>query len=463
VNDSYYPDRNARSGGRWSTPSLMGYLLRLSATERAAAHIAAGWIPKVAAIDAKLNLAAFFEQSMTRAIALRRQALSHLERDDSAFQVRPAWIEPLRELDASAIADRVAEQLTGGLCVFLLARYRELLSCLDPLLDARTISAVRSAIDSLSGAAASADGNGAAESFGIALEKAWADDGGPLAALDLAIWPPLDRVAVPARPAERPRPEPGARGHMRTMSRLEPEDISAELNDNVMAELSAMELLARCSYEHPDLPWTSHMALAAHVADEARHAAIFRRLLAGGGFSEATLPQHAANYEFGYSFPECEPGSKRELIWRLLIMCTVLEALAVDKLPVEIATRDVLGQTDFARALDYVSIDELFHTENGLRLTRQLCEKYCFDPMLERELVHGRFFGRQRNVRAVYLAADRARAEREIAILEGPDPDGIPFESRTEVELRRRASFTDEECEQVDRWGYNARSASPPS
>jgi hypothetical protein len=138
----------------------------------------------------------------------------------------------------------------------------------------------------------------------------------------------------------------------------------------------------------------------------------------------------------------------------------VLEALAVDKLPTEIASRDVLGQTDFARALDYVSIDELFHTENGLRLTRQLCEKYRFDPMLERELVHGRFFGRQRNVRAVYLAADPERAEREIAILEGPDPDGIPFESRTEVELRRRASFTEEECEQVSRWGYNPRSTS---
>ncbi len=463
MNDSYYPDRNARSGGRWSTPSLMDDLLRLSITERAAAHIAAGWIPKIASIDAKLNLASFFEQSMARAIALRRQALSHLERDDRALQVRLAWIEPLRELDASGISDRIVEELAKGLRDFLLPRYRELCSRLDPLLDARTIAALGSAIDGLSSGIVSADGNCVAEPLSIALQKAWAYDSGPLAPLDLSLWPPVDRVAVPARPAGRLRPEAGARGHMRTMSRREPADISAELNDNVMAELSAMELLARCSYEHPDLPWASHMALASHVADEARHAAIFRRLLADGGFSEANLPQHAANYQFAYSFPECEPGSKHELIWRLLIMCTVLEALAVDKLPVEIATRDVLGQTDFARALDYISVDELFHTENGLRLTRQLCEKYRFDPMLERELVHGRFFGRQRNVRAVYLAADRARAEREIAILEGPDPDGIPFESRTEVELRRRASFTDEECEQVDRWGYNARSASSPS
>ncbi|MEI9930845.1 MAG: hypothetical protein WDM89_09925 [Rhizomicrobium sp.] len=79
--------------------------------------------------------------------------------------------------------------------------------------------------------------------------------------------------------------------------------------------------------------------------------------------------------------------------------------------------------------------------------------------MLERELVHGRFFGRQRKIRAEYLAADPERAAWEIAILEAPDPDGLTFESRTEVELRRRASFTEEECAQVDRWGYNPLSA----
>jgi hypothetical protein len=173
------------------------------------------------------------------------------------------------------------------------------------------------------------------------------------------------------------------------------------------------------------------------------------------GIDEHQLSQHGANYQYGYEYPECEPDSTRELVWRLLILSTVLEALAIDKLPVEIAGRDCVRQVDFARALDYIAADELFHAENGLRLSRRLCEELGLDPILERERVHGRFFGRQRDIRIEYLEADPARAAAEIAILEAPDPDGVPSASRTEVELRLRSSFTLDECDQVERWGYN--------
>jgi uncharacterized ferritin-like protein (DUF455 family) len=195
--------------------------------------------------------------------------------------------------------------------------------------------------------------------------------------------------------------------------------------------------------------------MASHVADEARHAAIFRQMMVANGIDEAQLPQHGANYEYGYEFPECSVGGTRELVWRLLLLSTVLEALAIDKLPVEIGGRDLVGQCDFARALDYIAADELFHVENGLRLTRALCRELNLDPILERERVHGRFFGRQRDVRLAYLDEDPRRAAAEIAILQAPDPDGVPYQSQTEVELRMRASFTLEECEQVERWKYN--------
>jgi hypothetical protein len=143
------------------------------------------------------------------------------------------------------------------------------------------------------------------------------------------------------------------------------------------------------------------------------------------------------------------------MLWRLLLLSTVLEALAIDKLPVEIGGRDWVGQSEFARALDYIAADELFHAENGLVLSRRLCNELGLDPILERELVHGRFFGRQRDVRIEYLEADPERAAAEIAILEAPDPDGVPYVSRTEVELRLRSSFTIDECDQVERWRYN--------
>jgi uncharacterized ferritin-like protein (DUF455 family) len=451
-------ERERRPGGRWSTPRLLDDLLRLAAIERAAAHVVAGWVPQVPELDDKLALAAGLEGHLVRAGALRHQALALLERDELGVTAAPGWIEPLRALDLGARADLVVTGVLGDLRSFLLDRYRVLRDELDPLYDARLRSVVAGAIDSLASATTSI---GTAHPAPLpegglrrALDGAWSMDGDRVP-LDDVLWHPLDRVPVPARPDQRVRPTTGARAHFRKGSRLTVDDLAGELNDNVMAELSALELLCRCSYEHPRQPWARHLAMARHATDEARHAAIFRRLLVDNGIDESTLTQHAANYEYGYEFPECEPGSEREMVWRLLILCTVLEALAIDKLPVEIGGRDWVGQNDFARALDYIAADELFHAENGLRLTRSLCDELGLDPVLERERVHGRFFGRQRDVRLTYLSADPARAAAEIAILEAPDPDGVPYVSRTEVELRTRSSFTLDDCDQVERWGYN--------
>jgi uncharacterized ferritin-like protein (DUF455 family) len=456
VTDSTIPDRDNRPGGRWSTPGLLDELLRLAACERALAHLIAGWAVKIPELDDELEVVAGLEGALVRAIALRNHALALLERDEAGLTGRTSWIAPLRELDRSPSAVGVVDAVRGDIRGFLLTRYRDLASRLDPLYDARTLVTIRAAIDALTpvsdGSTPVVDEVGPVRAD---LERAWVDDTAPRVPLDEILWPPLDRVPFPARPAGRPRPVTGRRSHQRTQSRLTDEDISGSLNNNVMAEMSALELLSRCSYEHPDEPWSFHLSLARHVADEERHAAIFRRLLVQRGYDESTLPQHGVNYEYAYEFPECESGGKRELTWRILIMCTVLEALAIDKLPVEIGSRDWLDQIDYARALDYIGTDELFHTENGLRLTRDLCERYGFDSMLERERAHGRFFGEQQRVRLAYLAADAERAAQEIAQGQLPDPDLMPFRSHTEVELRRRSGFTDEECRQVDRWGYN--------
>jgi uncharacterized ferritin-like protein (DUF455 family) len=446
-----YPERAARPGGRWSSEGLLEEILRLAAAERALAHLIAGWVPKVPDLDVKIRLAAALEETMGSALALRGHALTLFERDEQTLGFRGAWVEPLRELDRSESPESFVAGFAGATaCVR--GRYEDLAARLDPLYDARLLATARGAL-----AARERGSEGAGPPDGGPLASAWSDEASPWSPLSAVAWAPMDRVPVPARPAGRPRPEPGAMGHLRQGSRHDDRNIAGELNENVTAELCAMELLCRCSYEHPDQPWPWHMALARHISDEARHAAIFRRLLAQRGYDEGGLPQHATNYELSYAFPECEPGSKRELLWRLLMLCTVLEGLAIDKIPPEIATLDWLGQHDIARALDYISTDELYHAENGLRLTRQLCEQLHLDPLIERERVHGRFFGRQLQLRESYLAADPERAAREIAVMEGPDPDGTPFTSRTEVDLRKRASFSDAEMEQVRRWGYNPR------
>jgi hypothetical protein len=461
-----YPDRGERPGGRWSAPGLVEEILRLATLERSLAHLTAGWAPKVADLDEKIPLAARLEEVMARALALRGQAVTLLERDEGALYFRQGWLAPVQALDSSS---NEGEFLAGMARIrrSLRARYEYLAAHLDPLFDARLLGSVRAA---LSGNATPKEtalrvtGLGVAGTLELAdddepdpLEHVWHDDSSPTAPLAAVAWGPLDRVQLPGRPKDRRRPEAGAMGHLRVGSRHDDRNIAGELNENVIAELCALELLCRASYEHPDQPWSWHMALARHIADEARHAAIFRRLLAEHGYDERAMTHHATNYELSYEFPECEKGSKRELLWRLLMLCTVLEGLAIDKIPPEIASLDLLGQHDIARALDYISTDELYHAENGLNLTRQLCEQLHLDPLVERERVHGRFFGRQLALRQQYLAADPDRATREIDAMEGPDPDGIPFSSRTEVELRKRASFSEADLEQVRRWGYNPR------
>ena len=443
-----YPDRDARAGGRWSTRGLLDEVRFLAAVERALAHLVAGWVPKVPELDDKLRLAAMLEPAMARAVALRGHAVALLERDEAALTASRSWVDPVRAIDAGG---DVATVLDGvdALRSELAGRYGQLAGALDELFDARLLQTVRAAVIELATDTAPATGAGAM------LNPIPTGSDGDVVPLDDVLWEPLDRVPVPARPAGRPRPEAGSLGYFATTSRTDPAEVAGELNSNVMAELAAMELMCRCSYEHPARSRSFHLAVARHAGDEARHAAIFRRLLFDRGFTEGGLPQYGTNYELGYAFPECEVGSERELLWRLLVLCTVLEGFAIDKLPLEIATRDWLGQHDLARALDYITTDELFHAENGLRLTRQLCDELNLEPMLERELVHGRFFGRQRDVRLRYLEADPERAAREIEILDGPDPDGVPFGARTQVELRLRAAFTRDECDQVDRWGYN--------
>ena len=450
------PVRDERPGGRWSSPGLLEDLLALAATERAAAHLVAGWAAKVPELDDELGLVHGLEGHLVRAIALRTHALALLERDEEGLTADPGWVDPLRRLDVDGDAGAVVAAVGGPLRAHLRGRYLDLSDRLDPLYDARLLTTVRAALDALAatdpGEPGTETGHGAGgpDALDRALTAARARSTSVRVPLDAVAWGPVDRVPFPARPAGRPRPLAGARAHLREHSRLTDADIAGELNDNVMAELCALELVCRCSYEHPDEPWSFHLALARHAVDEERHATIFRRLLVRRGYDESTLPQHAANYEWAYEFPECPTGGKRELMWRLLVLCTVLEALAVDKLPVEIATRDWLDQPDIARALDYIATDELFHTENGLRLTRQLCEQHGFDAMLDRERVHGRFFGRQRDARARYLDEDPDRAAREIDITEGPDPDLMPFTSRTEVELRRgRGSPSTSACRSI--------------
>ena len=170
----------------------------------------------------------------------------------------------------------------------------------DPLFDHRLLGTVARATDDL---------GLRGEPVGWpAPERVPSLDDAASVALDAALWAPVDRVRVSAlrqggRASTRApaRTSVPCRASRTTTSR-------GELNDNVMAEICAMELMARSSYEHPELPWSFHQSCVRHAADETRHAAMSRWPMVERGFHESILLQHVSNDEDAYEFPECDPG-----------------------------------------------------------------------------------------------------------------------------------------------------------
>ena len=282
-------------------PPIADPPLRLAAFPNGRSPTSAPALPKVPELDDKLRLAASLERTLERASALRRHALTLLERDEGALTVQAEWVQPLRVLDANTDPSLVVAGLFGDVQSFLLGRYRGIVGRIDPLFDARLGATIRSAIDELGTETVPL---GAPVALAAALEAAWSAPVSARVPLEELMWEPQDRVPLPARPAGRPRPETGSRAHLRHLSRLEADDLAGDLNDNVMAELCAMELLCRCSYEHPDLPWSFHFGTR---APRHRRAAPRRDLpsAAGGGrFCRGrTSRQHGANHEYACRIP----------------------------------------------------------------------------------------------------------------------------------------------------------------
>ena len=96
----------------------------------------------------------------------------------------------------------------------------------------------------------------------------------------------------------------------------------AMLHENIDAEVCTMELFARCSYEHPDLPEAFHRDMSRQSSDESRHAAACVALAKHYGVPHGTWATSSDVYRFHYEFARCAPGSRRELLWRMLLRST---------------------------------------------------------------------------------------------------------------------------------------------
>jgi uncharacterized ferritin-like protein (DUF455 family) len=428
--------------------------------ERACAHVLAGWAPKVSDVDIKLTLGGHVGRSMEVANAFRRRAYG-LTGAVGTNAVPLGWAELVRAVDG---ASSPMAMLAGVYLVLkqnMVERLERHLESSDPVADAATCRIASGARDQLAEQVAwaaavtqGADGGEVAKARGHTQvlwdarnTAALTSDDNPLVA--------RDRVPEVARPHWMVRGTLGALRVLPMNPLHEPRDIGIFLHNFLNEEITTMELVCRNSYEHPEMPWEFHADAARHAEDESRHARLVWRTARLFGIDYGDMPIYTSSYEGQYQFAPCQPGSTRELLWRLLLRQTFHEGLALDSLAFEVRKRRFLHQDELARVFEFLLADEVFHARSGLTWSRHLCRGDPDRVNAEREAAHSYFVDRVKQTRAEFVAENLDAALSEIDLLERMETaPTVPFERELNTAAREAAGFTDEEISQLIGWGY---------
>ena len=125
------------------------------------------------------------------------------------------------------------------------------------------------------------------------------------------------------------------------------------------AELSAAELMARNSHEHPEMPWEFHVDMARQNWDEVRHARLHDLLMKDElGCRWGDFPVGFAYFKSIYAY---------DLLGRLCLFNGTSEQRAMWRHSHRRKTLMDLGQRRVALVFDYLLADEVPHVHNGVR------------------------------------------------------------------------------------------------
>lgn len=441
-----------------SRSRLVDRLGELCYLERAAAHVLAGWVPRAVALRDKVALARAAHRHIQRANGLRRQVWALTRLEGGAGTVATGARTLMQALDAAPTEAALCSGFDRFLRPHLLALYRSLAKRCDPLVNEGTWVLCRSAALDLETRLDWRQRQPVSRDWLRHLNALWLAraDGALLAAKD-SLWPPRDRVRFPARSSDLPFDTPGALRTIPIDANRRRRDIAIGLHRNLDGEYTTMELVARNSYEHPDMPWSFHLDVLRHASDEARHAVMVERLMAAYGARYGDFPVNTIGYESIYEFRDVPPGSRKELLWRLLLRQTYQEGMALDSLAFEIRRREFLGQRRHAEVFEFLMADEIFHAESGLRWSLWLLEGDQDAVRAEREqavVAWGTELDRRRQA---FVERHPDRALDEIVQLEEAERHrDLPFEMTLNVHARLEAGFTERDLEQVLAWGLVA-------
>jgi uncharacterized ferritin-like protein (DUF455 family) len=301
------------------------------------------------------------------------------------------------------------------------------------------------------------------------LERAKLDTRRVLAALaktgrtrlrrDQWLWEPLDRVPRCVRATPLVRVRPGKLAHRLADGPGTPGAVGEFFHHLTGSELATMELYARCSYEHPSMPEEFHQDYSRVTWDEARHADLALRMAKKYGLPFGSMTIDVSAYETNYQYLTCKPGTRQELLWRLLIQGTFQESLIIEGFPLQAKKMRFAKCEDAARVPDVLAEEEVAHVAIALKWARYLCDGDKERVMEVRERAHLYQHQQVMEFRRRYVAEDPDRAIAETEKLQAYGKAArkrFPFSIKVYVnrEARRSAGFTEPEITQIVNWGY---------
>ena len=450
-----------RQAAFWSPVQAAISLVQLAYLERSLAHILAGWAAKMPAFEAKLVFGLQMHRSMERATYLRSRVNGLCYATAEEATIAAGWRSVLSHIDRAQTPARLVAAIYRCLYPHLKTLYETHLRETDPDGDRASIDLIRSFLLPMEAERRQGltllSGRADDKQWLCEIEELWDERmSGELLTLANGPWRPVDRVPAAVRPEGSRFCEQGSLGLLPVDPVHEPHGVGMFLHNELDEEYTTLELIARNSYEHPDMPWAFHRDMTRQASDEARHAIIITRLLTARGFRHGDFPLSASSYDGLYEFEPCAQGSRQELLWRMLIRQTFMEGLAIDNLAYEIEHRRSAGQADIAAGFEYILRDEVFHAQSGLRWSRELVGPEPDALIRPREQAMAYFTARAEAARESFVMNNLDKAMSELAAIQAGKQNrgGRPPERPLNRTGRVQAGYSDDDILQVLSWGY---------
>jgi Protein of unknown function (DUF455) len=331
-------------------------------------HLSNGWLPLAAAFDLKYMLGDHLHDD-ARSISKVRRRLYEL-RHPSEYPGTPGdeLSALLDRMEAAASVDEYLAIAYGEAKPLLIDAIRIHLERLDPVSDEPSLRLLsqllarqeRHVEESAVGSQQSAEQrpNGI-EDLG-ALPIALKAEPRPL-----RVMAPLDQPARDEFVEVTAEGDPFLRDELYVNDPelnhvpIEPDEQRHFFHGLMDAELTAAELMARNSHEHPEMPWEFHVDMARQTWDEMRHARVHSILM------PTELGCRWGDYPVTFSY--FKSIYAQDLLGRLALFNSTSEQRAMWR---HSRRREVLterGQEKVAMVFDYLLADEVPHVHNGVR------------------------------------------------------------------------------------------------